>query len=88
MPAAWLVLIEVFCAFGLVFSTCGLYWTRDKPADWMPPAWYRAGYFGPVHRDRFRLSCLIWALWLSSPRSDHLRDVVELGRRVTFPNAD
>ena len=55
MPTMWLA--EGFFAFGFVFSLVGLYWTRDKPPEWMPPAWYRAGYLGPMNRERFRTNC-------------------------------
>jgi hypothetical protein len=52
-------LAEAFFAFGFVFSVVGLYWSRHKPADWIPPAWYRAGYLGSMDRDRFRLNCAV-----------------------------
>jgi hypothetical protein len=59
LPTAWLAAFESFYALGFIFSALGLYWTRNKPADWVPPAWYRAGYFGQMRRDRFRVNCMV-----------------------------
>lgn len=59
MPDAWIALVEALFLLGFAFSVGGLLWTRDKPRDWLPPAWYRAGYFGPMLRTRFRLNCWI-----------------------------
>jgi hypothetical protein len=58
MPTG-LALAEGFFAFGFVFSVAGLWWIRDKPESWVPPAWYSAGYFGPMTRWRFKLNCVV-----------------------------
>jgi hypothetical protein len=61
MPTA-LALLEGFYALAFAFSAAGLWWIRDKPESWVPPAWYRAGYFGPVTRWRFKFNCVVGLL--------------------------